>query len=70
MENLVSPLIIYKVYMASNYCITFLFNHFIMKISKQGVPVVAQQVMNQTSIHEDEGPIPGLTQWLKGLALP
>ena len=27
------------------------------------VPVVAQQVTNPTSIHEDAGLIPGLTQW-------
>ena len=31
-----------------------------------GVPVVAQQVTNPTSIHEDVGSIPGLTQWVKG----
>ena len=29
-----------------------------------GVPVVAQQVKNPASIHEDEGSIPGLTQWV------
>ena len=34
------------------------------------VPVVAQQVKNLTSTYEDVGLIPGLTQWIKGLALP
>ena len=28
---------------------------------------MAQQVKNQTSIHEDLGLIPGLTQWVKDL---
>ena len=29
------------------------------------VPAVAQQVENMTSIYEDEGSIPGLSQWLR-----
>ena len=35
-----------------------------------GVPVVAQQLTNPTSIHADVGSIPGLVQWVKELALP
>ena len=35
-----------------------------------GVPVVAHQLTNPVSIQEDLGLIPGLTQWVKDLALP
>ena len=35
----------------------------------RGVPVVAQQVKNSPSIHEDADSIPGLVQWVKDRAL-
>ena len=44
--------------------------NFSSKKIQVAVPLVAQQVMNLTSIHEDVGSIPGLDQGVKDLALP
>ena len=35
-----------------------------------GIPVVAQRIINPTSIREDVGLIPSLAWWVKDLALP
>ena len=35
------------------------------RLELPGLPVVAQQLTNQTSSHEDSGTIPGLAQWVK-----
>ena len=46
-----------------------LFFFFFLKELVWGVPIVAQWFENPTRIHEDEGSIPGLSQWVKDTVL-
>ena len=43
---------------------------FILKSVLSGVPVVAQWLTNPSGNHEVAVSIPGLAQWVRGLALP
>ena len=38
---------------------------YAIKTRKQGVPAVAREVVNSTSIHDAAGLIPGLALWVK-----
>ena len=35
-----------------------------------GVPIVAQQIRTRHIVHNNMGSVPGLTHWVKDLALP
>ena len=47
-----------------------LYNELGQHLEDLGSSCRGSTVMNPTSIHEDAGLIPGLTQWVKDLALP
>ena len=40
------------------------FKAYALPTPHRGVPIVAQQLTNSDSIHEDAGSIAGLTQWV------
>ena len=54
------------VFESRNQCIFLVWNDLApLEILSWGVPVMTQRLTNPTSIHEDTGLIPGLTQWVK-----
>ena len=42
----------------------------LVKSGKGGVPIMAQWLVNSTSIREDADLIPSLAQWVEDLSLP
>ena len=64
--------ILLKILEHENECLLFTYHYcnFGIKIQKQGVPIMAQWLMNLARNHEIMGLIPALAQWVKDLTLP